>query len=104
METKKQLHRSTKVLNCLIVWRTVTKNPQAPVILADQCKENSDLKNVVMFLDSLGILSSTAKTSNHLLPFLSTFKRNYIIARRASSKQIQLAKEESRYKRRYKCK
>ena len=32
--------------------QTSTKTPQDPVILADYCEENSDLKNYAMFLDN----------------------------------------------------
>ena len=67
--------------------QTATKTPQAPVILADLCEENCDLKGDAMFLGCLG--TSATQTSNHLLHFLDTFKRNYVVARKAIREQIQ---------------
>ena len=51
------------------------------MILADLWEENSDLKGDAMFLDSLVTLLSAVQTSNNLLPFLNTFKRNTFLIR-----------------------
>ena len=70
-----------------------TQATPAPVILADLCGENSDLKNDAIFLNSLGTLLSTAETSKQFLPFLNKFKRNYIVVRRAVKKHIHIPKK-----------
>ena len=50
--------------------QTATKTPQAHVILADLCEENSDPKGDAMFLDSLGKLLSAPLISIIYLLFL----------------------------------
>ena len=76
--------------------QAATKKPLVPVILADLWEENSDLKGDVIFLDSLRSLLSALQTSNHLFPFLNTFKRNCVVARRAIfQERIQQEKEKN---------
>ena len=65
------------------------------MILADLYEENSDLKGDAMFFNSLGTLLSAAQTSNHLLPFLNTFKQNYVAACKAIKERIQQEKEKN---------
>lgn len=69
-----------------------TENQQtttaAPVLLASVIKDNPELEKDATFLDNLGTLLSTSDTSDKFMPFMNSFKRNYIVARRAIKKRI----------------
>ena len=67
----------------------------APVILADFCEGNPELKKDAAFLDTLGTMLTNSETSKQFLPFLNNFKRNYIAARRSVRKRIQHSKEKN---------
>ena len=71
---------------------TTPVRPTAPVILADLCEGNLELKKDAAFFDTLGTMVANSETSKQFLPFLNNFKRNYIAARRSVKKRIQHSK------------
>ena len=75
--------------------QTATKTPQAHVILADLCEENSDPKGDAMFLDSLGKLLSAPLISIIYLLFLIRSNEIDDVTRRAIKGRIQQEKEKS---------
>ena len=62
-------------------------------MLADLCEDDSDLHKDAVFLDQLGKLLSDAETIKNFRPHLTSFKRNYITARRSVKKRIQRSRE-----------
>ena len=71
-----------------------SSSSSVPILLADSCPEDSELKKDVSFLDDIGKWLLTAETSIHFLPFMSYFKKNYVAARRIVKKRILRCKEQ----------
>ena len=76
-----------------IIPPAATKAIPAPIMLADLCEDDSDLHKDAVFLDQLGKLLSDAETTKNFRPHLTSFKRNYITARRSVKKRIQRSRE-----------
>ena len=71
-----------------------SSSSSVPILLADSCPEDSELKKDASFLDDIGKWLLTAETSIHFLPFMSNFKKNYVAARRIVKKRILRCKEQ----------
>ena len=74
---------------------TISVEPPAPVIFADLCEGNPELKKDAVFLTSLGTIFANSETSKQFLPFLNNFTSNYIAARKSVKKRIQHSKREN---------
>ena len=72
-----------------------SSSSSVPILLADSCPEDSELKKDASFLDDIGKWLLTAETSIHFLPFMSNFKKNYVAARRIVEKRILRCKEQA---------
>ena len=72
-----------------------SSSSSVPILLADSCPEDSELKKDASFLDDLGKWILTAETSIHFLPFMNNFKKNYVAARRSVKKRILRSKEQA---------
>ena len=71
---------------------TTSVEPPAPVIFADLCERNPELKKDAVFLNTLCTIFANSETSKQFLPFLNNFTCNYIAARKSVKKRIQRSK------------
>ena len=71
-----------------IIHPAATKAIPAPIILVDLCEDNSNLHKDAVFLDQLGKFLSDAKTTKNFRLHQTSFKRNYITARRSVKKYL----------------
>ena len=76
-----------------IIPPAATKAIPATIMLADLCEDDSDLHKDAVFLDQLWKLLSDAEITKNFHPHLTSFKRNYITARRSVKKRIQRSRE-----------
>ena len=72
-----------------------SSSSSVPILLADSCPEDSELKKDASFLDHLGKWLLTAKTQIHFLQFMNNFKKSYVAKRRSVKKRILRRKEEA---------
>ena len=52
-----------------------SSSSSVPILLADSCPEDSELKKDASFLDDIGKWLLTAETSIHFLPFMNNFQK-----------------------------
>ena len=66
-------------------------NENTVVMLAELCNDDLELKTDAKFIADLGKLITNSETSTRFSPYLNTFKKHYVKARRSVKKRMQIA-------------
>ena len=74
-----------------------SSSSSVPILFADSCPKDSELKKDASFLDDLGKWLLTTKTSIHFLPFMNNSKKIMLPQEGALRKDLLKAKSKLKY-------